>query len=515
MANTRLTNNSGFLLTLPSAYSGAILGPGGSRIVGEETEVVISRLGGASVVTEAAIGIDEADDGDTVDFTVSGAVELPRSVLVYRPDDPLGNHENVYVDLPSLIAAKNAIEGCVRIEWDSTGLPGNQIDIPDSSAQPGGAWDFSNTIWDTFCIGNGTVVELMFQDSAKIDPFPLAVEGDINLRNESALTSPFTVPAGQFRIMFFGSEGRIVGIRAEAGALPVFDVFGTFAPPFGAPQTGWGNPQSPAPEAQPALRIRSTGFVFQRLTAGLIKAQSITGDLGGAYGLSQLSTPTYRRAVGFGPDNVILHRPDDQLGSFFMLATGRGNNSIELVTPQRINADSSGDYGDVYVVDATAADVTITLLPSSSHEGVKVRVKRGAGAFNALVTTSGSDTIDGAAPGPFNANVDTLFVSDGLGDWITYGIPAGPAYTPTNVTPDRAFNADGVAAYTNNITSGGTNDQADDWTDLTTYATDAAAIRNAAFQTARKTAELQALQAELADALGTLIADLQAVNILT
>ena len=38
---------------------------------------------------------------------------------------------------------------------------------------------------------------------------------------------------------------------------------------------------------------------------------------------------------------------------------------------------------------------------------------------------------------------------------------------------------------TNNVTSGGTTGTIDNWTDLTTYATDAAAIRNAVYQLAR------------------------------
>jgi len=42
------------------------------------------------------------------------------------------------------------------------------------------------------------------------------------------------------------------------------------------------------------------------------------------------------------------------------------------------------------------------------------------------------------------------------------------------------------ADLTNNVSSGGTDDQIDNWTDMTTYATDAAAIRNAIYQLARK-----------------------------
>lgn len=44
----------------------------------------------------------------------------------------------------------------------------------------------------------------------------------------------------------------------------------------------------------------------------------------------------------------------------------------------------------------------------------------------------------------------------------------------------------GGVTITNNITAGGTTNQLDNWTDLTTYATDAAAIRNACYQLGRK-----------------------------
>lgn len=46
------------------------------------------------------------------------------------------------------------------------------------------------------------------------------------------------------------------------------------------------------------------------------------------------------------------------------------------------------------------------------------------------------------------------------------------------------------ANLTNNVTVGGTNDTIDNWTDLTTYATDSAAIRNAIYQLSRKLKQL-------------------------
>lgn len=47
-----------------------------------------------------------------------------------------------------------------------------------------------------------------------------------------------------------------------------------------------------------------------------------------------------------------------------------------------------------------------------------------------------------------------------------------------------------AAALTNNMTVGGTNEQVDTWTNLVTYATDAAAIRNAVYQLTRKLAQI-------------------------
>jgi hypothetical protein len=46
------------------------------------------------------------------------------------------------------------------------------------------------------------------------------------------------------------------------------------------------------------------------------------------------------------------------------------------------------------------------------------------------------------------------------------------------------------ANLTNNVTAGGTNDTITNWTNLTTYSTDAAAIRNAVYQLARKLKQL-------------------------
>lgn len=46
------------------------------------------------------------------------------------------------------------------------------------------------------------------------------------------------------------------------------------------------------------------------------------------------------------------------------------------------------------------------------------------------------------------------------------------------------------ANLTNNVTSGGTSDQIDDFTNLTVYATDAAAIRNAIYQLSRKVKQI-------------------------
>lgn len=78
-------------------------------------------------------------------------------------------------------------------------------------------------------------------------------------------------------------------------------------------------------------------------------------------------------------------------------------------------------------------------------------------------------------------------------DVLEYGNAAAVYRFANNASANISFFAAtpvaqrlGGVTITNNIAVGGTTNQLDNWTDLTTYATDAAAIRNACYQLGRK-----------------------------
>lgn len=87
------------------------------------------------------------------------------------------------------------------------------------------------------------------------------------------------------------------------------------------------------------------------------------------------------------------------------------------------------------------------------------------------VTFTSTDRVDIYTPGSVSA---TPMISMGADQTISF------------FNASLASKQTSGANLTNNMTSGGTTDQIDTWTNLTTYATDAAAIRNAVYQLARK-----------------------------
>ena len=77
------------------------------------------------------------------------------------------------------------------------------------------------------------------------------------------------------------------------------------------------------------------------------------------------------------------------------------------------------------------------------------------------------------------------YLSEAMGDLDLNTEDKVGFYTKTPIAQQTSG-----ADLTNNVTAGGTTDQIDDITSLTVYATDAAAIRNAIYQLARKLKQL-------------------------
>jgi hypothetical protein len=103
------------------------------------------------------------------------------------------------------------------------------------------------------------------------------------------------------------------------------------------------------------------------------------------------------------------------------------------------------------------------------------------------ITTAATLAVTGAPVAGTNATITnnySFWVQGGmvrLDDGFSHAGTTAGFYGATPATQQVSG-----ANLTNNVTSGGTDNTIDNWTDLTVYATDAAAIRNAVYQLARK-----------------------------
>jgi hypothetical protein len=138
--------------------------------------------------------------------------------------------------------------------------------------------------------------------------------------------------------------------------------------------------------------------------------------------------------------------------------------------PVNINAGNGVADGDINI--GTSKGEIVTVKGSTS-------VNLYAGSSLAVQASTTTTTIQGTALVCKTGSIEAMKVTESGGAAQIGFFAVTPVVRQT------------VTALTNNVTSGGTSDQVDNWTDLTTYATDAAAIRNAVYQLARKVSQLE------------------------
>lgn len=148
-------------------------------------------------------------------------------------------------------------------------------------------------------------------------------------------------------------------------------------------------------------------------------------------------------------------------------------------------------------IDLRTQDVTVGKGSSTQANG-RIRGAEGESSANSGVnlelyggdayTTSGDGNggnllLRSGEKRSAGSGVDGNIIIDQLTGDLVIGSSAGKlAFFDATAIVKQTSGAD----LTNNVTSGGTNDQIDDWSSLTVYATDAAAIRNAIYQLSRK-----------------------------
>jgi hypothetical protein len=261
--------------------------------------------------------------------------------------------------------------------------------------------------------------------------------------------------------------------------------------------------------ASGATRPRSmyvrTSFVAQGVTNQITVADGAITQSAGALGIGTTSGNITVSTTTSG--NVVLNAAGaldldagttvaiDAVSSISLDAAAASNFSVDGANLLLETTNS----GAVNLSSAGAIDVQASTAVSIDSSGGAISVGGDANAFAINIGTGAaarSITIGnttGATGIVLNTGSGDITISDGT-DFVlntTTGTKIG-----TGTTQKLGFwNAapvvqSAVAAFTNNVTSGGTNDQIDDYTDLTTYANDATTIRNNFYQLGRKLDEV-------------------------
>lgn len=197
------------------------------------------------------------------------------------------------------------------------------------------------------------------------------------------------------------------------------------------------------------------------------------------------------------------------LGSSFLLELRVGGSARTIVNSKGDTRFTQGVYTTgtpAHVIITPGAHTTLSNAETTDFQLALARtVQFGQ---NTTLATQRAVRID--AP-TYASSAATKTITDAVTLDITAAPAAGTNVTITNpyalrvqagetrllgglrVTGNLGFFAAAAAGQqtsganlTNNVTAGGTNDTITNWTDLTTYATDAAAIRDAIYQLARK-----------------------------
>ena len=214
------------------------------------------------------------------------------------------------------------------------------------------------------------------------------------------------------------------------------------------------------------------------------------------------------KPYGTGPihNNWGIYLEDQEVGTVSSFAIETAGGKVQFGAPAGKNSllymqDGDVAHGrtavqptDVYFkltsLSATAGGVFMVGISDADAQAFKI----GAyfGTTNPTDATAAFSVDVGKADGGTDidpiGNLETAFkiTNDGTTIFAMTG-DGSPGFFATQPPAGKQVSG---ANLTNNVTAGGTNDQIDNFTNLSVYATDAAAIRNAIYQLARKQKQL-------------------------
>lgn len=268
------------------------------------------------------------------------------------------------------------------------------------------------------------------------------------------------------------------------------------------------------------MQIRDTTFIVPTKTHLHVSSQSrygirvATGSTGGAMVQDILTTNTGFDRAFFGHnaiwndsdqlwyvDNIgandatgMLIENGGQISFINHVSTGASSRTIthaNFLAQTRLALTSQGVMSQVVLDAATSAQSAIynafhrsTATPATGF-GSQMQwlgdTDSGADRGMLLLRTQWSTVTDASRKA-----LGIFYIADTAFREIWRGEASGTAAMIGFLGANASIRQTSGANLTNNVTAGGTTDQIDNWTNLATYSTDAAAIRNAVYQLARK-----------------------------
>jgi len=305
----------------------------------------------------------------------------------------------------------------------------------------------------------------------------------------------------------FSGSGLLIGVRGEARIVNAGAVGMSTAGVYGVGLIAGSNAASltSATEVNGAYFVPISSF-SNSLTATITRAYGVHVVNGTNSGSGPL---TITAQVGLGVDS--LTRGTNNI--YILLGTGTApGGSYAIYSTTTAISYFNGNVG--VGTTSAAARVHVAGSMSGSAWGTAGVQFQAAAATITDSSTAVSGTATNAVANSFGrptfaATNATVTMTNAATVYIANAPAAGTNVTLTNAyalwVDDGAARFDGNVGFfakapaaqqtsgadlTNNVTSGGTNDTITNWTDLTTYATDAAAIRNATYQLARKVKQI-------------------------
>jgi hypothetical protein len=357
----------------------------------------------------------------------------PVTTIVFRPGDPAGSRDNVFVTWAETYAALQALaeRGILYLEFDtrfsptvepSTGLP--------SAVIPPGVWTMNNVVWTHTLIGptnaDRTFVELA--DGASIvltAPFrSLRILG-WNLTVFSNRTGPIA-PFVDIDIFLDGTRSQLRNTLLVPGALPIWEVTAARVPNVltisGSNAQGGlgggalsGNPSS----VSPLVDVQPGGFFVVQGGAGFVKDNALTGS----GDVSILPRDDAFNGQPFASENFVFPA---FTGFLDISVAHRDRWFIDLLVADINFSPWGGFLNELVRVDTSSGPAPIIEAPQATPgtRGERFSVidyTGGASGINPILIQSAfGDTID--SPIISVAGQSKTWVSDGAGRWMLHSV---------------------------------------------------------------------------------------------